>query len=352
MKFVIDMNKNTNPLVSIIIPVYNGVHYLEPLLNSLKKQTYSNIEIIAIDNNSSDNSMGLLKKYQNQLKIIQNKKNLGYCIASNQGLENANGEHILFLSQDRVFENDWIEKTVIEMESNSKIGCVIGKIMSKDEDYTEYGVSYDIYGGSIVKKSPEEENLFYQGGAILVRKNILDKIGGFDPEFFMYQEDVDLCWRIWLCGFKVKLVKNAISYDNGRIVNSSIIKDKITVDFKDLNLTNMPLYIYYNSFGKNRIRIMLKNYSKSNLIKRLPLIIFIIFLRGLFLSVKTKKISYLSAYFKGLFWNVKNFKNTLQYRKKIQKIRKINDSEIEKHMINYSIELSALKTMIGEITKK
>jgi GT2 family glycosyltransferase len=347
------LDHHTKSLVSVIIPVYNGEEYLELLINSIKTQTYSNIEIIAIDNNSLDNSVKLLKsKYQNEIKIIQNKKNLGYCIASNQGLENSNGEHILFLSQDRIFENDWIEKTVTKMKSDPKIGCVIGKIISKDEEYTEYGISYDIYGGSIVKKSPEEENLFYQGGAILVRKNILDKIGGFDPEFFMYQEDVDLCWRIWLCGFKVKLVKNAISYDNGRIVNSSIIKDKITVDFKDPNLTNMPLYIYYNSFGKNRIRIMLKNYSKLNLIKRLPMTFFIIFLRGLFLSIKTKKISYLSAYFKGIFWNIKNFRNTLQYRKKIQKMRKINDIEIEKHMINYSIELSALKTMMGQIIKK
>ena len=162
----------------------------------------------------------------------------------------------------------------------------------------------------------------------------------------MYQEDVDLCWRIRLLDFELKLVKDAISYDNGRIINSSINKNKISIDFNDPNLINMPLYIYYNSFAKNRIRIILKNYSMTNIFKRLPITIIIIFLRGIFLSIVTKKISYFNSFFIGFWWNIRNIENTLEYRKKIQKLRKVNDSEIEKHMIKKSIELSSMIQMI------
>ena len=341
-------------LVSIIIPVYNGEHHLDELIENLVNQTYKKIEIITVDNNSTDNSLELLKvlsKEKTFLRIFSNKKNEGYCGGCNKGIENAYGEFLLFLSQDRIMNNDWIEKIVDEINENEKTACVIGKVEREGASSPEYGHSYDVYGAVLINGSPVESNLFFGGGTVLIRKKILDEIGGFDPEFFIYQEDVDICWRIRLSGNKIKIVENAICQNKGGGISDTFYdSDKFQIKF-DSELVNVPIYKFYYS-QKNRIRTMLKNYSIKNVCKRIPISIGMIFLRGIFMSIKNKNKSYLTAVFKGFFWNILYLNNTLQFRKKIQKNRIIDDYEIEKYMISHSIELEGIKMIIRNFIGK
>ena len=341
-------------LVSIIIPVYNGESHLDELIENLVNQTYKKIEIITIDNNSTDNSLELLKvlsKGKTFLRIFSNKKNEGYCGGCNKGIENAYGEFLLFLSQDRIMNNDWIEKIVDEVNKNEKTGCVIGKVEREGASSPEYGHSYDVYGAVLINGSPVESNLFFGGGTVLIRKKILDEIGGFDPEFFIYQEDVDICWRIRLSGNKIKIVENAICQNKGGGISDTFYdSNKFQIKF-DSELVNVPIYKFYYS-QKNRIRTMLKNYSMKNVCKRIPISIMMIFLRGIFMSVKNKNKSYLTAVFKGFFWNILYLNNTLQFRKKIQKNRIIDDYEIEKYMISHSIELEGIRMIIRNFIGK
>ena len=341
-------------LVSIIIPIYNGESRIEELIGSLINQTYKNIEIILVDNNSTDNSIDKLKKMNNEkafLKIFSNTKNEGYCGGCNKGIEKANGEYLLFLSQDRIMNKDWIEKTVKEISLDEEICCVIGKVIREGATSPEYGHSYDIYGSVLINSVPKESNLFFGGGTVLIKKTILDKIGFFDPEFFIYQEDVDICWRIRLTGKKIKIVENAICQNKGGGISDTFYdSDKYQIKF-DKELINMPIYKFYYS-QKNRIRTMLKNYSTKNIWKRIPISIIMIFLRGIFMSIKNRNLAYLVAVFRGYFWNIQYLKNTLQSRKKIQKNRVVNDHEIEKYMINHSIEIEGIKKIIKQIVKK
>ena len=341
-------------LVSIIIPVYNGEYYLNELIENLVNQTYKKIEIITVDNNSTDNSLELLKvlsKEKTFLRIFSNKKNEGYCGGCNKGIENAYGEFLLFLSQDRIMNNDWIEKVVDEINKNEKTGCVIGKVEREGASSPEYGHSYDVYGAVLINGSPLESNLFFGGGTVLIRKKILDEIGGFDPEFFIYQEDVDICWRIRLSGNKIKIVENAICQNKGGGISDTFYdSDKFQIKF-DSELVNVPIYKFYYS-QKNRIRTMLKNYSMKNVCKRIPISVGMIFLRGIFMSIKNKNKSYLTAVFKGFFWNILYLNNTLQFRKKIQKNRIIDDYEIEKYMITHSIELEGIRMIIRNFVGK
>ena len=341
-------------LVSIIIPVYNGESRLDELIESLVNQTYKKIEIITVDNNSTDNSrdvLEVLSKEKTPLRIFSNKRNEGYCGGCNRGIENADGEFLLFLSQDRIMNNDWIEKIVDEVNKNEKTGCVIGKVEREGASSPEYGHSYDVYGAVLINGSPVESNLFFGGGTVLIRKKILDEIGGFDPEFFIYQEDVDICWRIRLSGNKIKIVENAICQNKGGGISDTFYdSDKFQIKF-DSELVNVPIYKFYYS-QKNRIRTMLKNYSLKNVCKRIPISIMMIFLRGIFMSVKNKNKSYLTAVFKGFFWNILYLNNTLQFRKKIQKNRIIDDYEIEKYMINHSIELEGIRMIIRNFIGK
>lgn len=341
-------------LVSIIIPVYNGERHLEELIESLINQTYKKIEIITIDNNSTDNSIKLLESFSERetpLRIFSSKKNQGYCGGCNKGIENAYGEFLLFLSQDRIMNNDWIEKTVVEMNKNEKIGCIIGKVVRDGASSPEYGHSYDVYGAVLINGSPDESNLFFGGGTILIRKKVLDEIGGFDPEFFIYQEDVDICWRIKLSGNQIKIVENAICQNKGGGISDTFYDSEGYQIKFDSELMNMPLYKFYYS-QKNRIRTLLKNYSTKNVWKRIPITIVMIFLRGIFMSIKNKKGTYFVEVFRGFFWNIKYLGNTMKFRKKIQESRVIDDKEIEKHMIKCSIELQVIKLIIKQFFKK
>lgn len=342
-----------NGLVSIIIPVYNGKQHLRELIKSLINQTYKKIEIIAVDNNSTDNSIEILESLngENTIKIFLNKKNTGYCGGCNKGIENAHGEFLLFLSQDRIMNHDWIEKTTSEMNKNKKIGCIVGKVERDGASSPEYGHSYDVYGNVLINGSPDESKLFFGGGTVLIRKKILDKIGGFDPEFFIYQEDVDICWRIRLLGNEIRIVKNAICQNKGGGISDTFYdSEKYQIKF-DTELINMPIYKFYFS-QKNRIRTMLKNYSTKNVWRRIPVSITMIFLRGIFMSIKNKNIAYFTAVFQGYFWNISHLSNTMKLRKEIQKNRIVDDDEIEKYMINHSIELQGMKMIIRQFRGK
>lgn len=340
-------------LVSVIIPVYNGESHLEELVESLKNQTYKKIEVILVDNNSTDNSKKILEKLSKEntsFKILSNNRNEGYCGGCNKGIENACGEFLLFLSQDRIMNNDWIEKTSAEMKKNEKIGCIVGAVIREGASSPEYGHSYDVYGAVLINGINNESNLFFGGGTVLIRKKVLDEIGGFDPEFFIYQEDVDICWRIRLSGYQIKIIEKAICKNNGGGISDTFFDStKYRIKF-DSELVNVPLYKFYYS-QKNRIRTMLKNYSTKNVWKRIPITMIIIILRGIFMSIKNKNISYFTAVFRGFFWNISHIKNTLKVRKSIQKNRIIDDNEIEKYMINHSIELEAAKMLIGIFQK-
>lgn len=342
------------PLVSIIIPVYNGEQYLEKLITSLEKQAYSNIEIIAVDNKSTDNSVKILNSFHTKitsLKIVLNERNEGYCGGCNRGIDNSNGEFLLFLSQDRIIEQDWLNKTIARMLSDSKIGCVLGKVLREGASAPEYGHAYDIYGAILIKGSPEESNLFFAGGTVLVRRSVIEKIGAFDPEFFVYHEDVDLSWRMRLAGFTISIVEDAVCHNIGGGISDTFNNEgKLHVSF-DRELISMPVYKFYYS-QRNRIRTMLKNYSRIRILKRLPIAICLIFLRGLFMSFITKRSTYLFSVFRGLWWNATHIQSTMRYRNKIQQLRVVDDAIIEECMMRQSIELASLKMIMNASFKR
>jgi GT2 family glycosyltransferase len=162
----------------------------------------------------------------------------------------------------------------------------------------------------------------------------LDKVGAFDAALFMYQDEVDLCWRIRLAGYKISYAAEAICYHFGS-----------PTDILEYNL-RMPVWKFYYIHGKNRIRVLIKNYSYSNLIKRLPGTLTLIYTRGLMLTVINKNPKYLLAVLKGSIWNVLNIRDTINQRRIVQHFRKINDNQIQQFMLTYSLELAAFKELL------
>lgn len=316
---------NNTPLVSVIIINYNGARYLKKCFDSLYAGSYKNTEIIFVDNGSTDSSVECVKDNFPQIRIIENGKNLGLSIASNRGALIAKGEYLFFYNNDTFADKNLISNLVRRFWEDQGIGICGCRTMSYDGSrIINEGVSCDIFGYPFGGKS-----IFYVDAAIFIKKSIFDKIGGFDEKMFLYGEDRDICWRAWLYGYKVEVEKDAF------FMHDSFC---ITRNIKDYRST-----IRKRNLGEfNAMRSICKNYSLTFLAWVLPFFLTInlaeIVLFSLMLRFDIVKDAYIKAYIQ----NIREWRNLLILRKKIQKERKISDRELIKHMYFGSAKLSLL----------
>jgi GT2 family glycosyltransferase len=326
----------TGPLVSIIIVNYNGEKFLKSLFQSLFNQTFISFEVIVVDNASIDNSVKVIEEILSiskiRIKLVRNNRNAGFCISNNQGLRLARGLYIVFLNNDTLVSPTWLQELIDTVESKDKPAAAVSRIVNEGSNLADYGTYYDLYGASLEKTTFSDDIFFYGCGAsLLIRKDVLEKIGRLDEELFMYQDDPDLCWRIRLLNQKIVCSNNSICYH---------LKSSPTIAEANLR---MSVWEFYYAHSRNRIRILLKNYAYKNLFKRLPLVVALVQMRALLLAVVNRNPNYLTAGLKGLIWNGRMLSSTLKERYKLQSIRLVDDEEIEKFMLPYSIELSSFR---------
>jgi len=197
------MNKKS--LISIIVLNYNAGELLLNCINSLKKSTYQNIEILVVDNISSDDSHSKCKKQFPDIKLIQNRKNLGYCGGNNVGIKEAKGEFIVILNPDTIVEENWLDE-MFNAFNEFGDGLYQPKIISLNESDIIQSTGNMIHvfgfgfardkGGKIIEKKEEIEKIGYASGTCLfTTKKVLEKVGLLDEFLFLYHDDLDLGWR-------------------------------------------------------------------------------------------------------------------------------------------------------------
>lgn len=210
------------PLVSVIVLNCNNGQVTEDCLGSVLKSDYPRFEVILVDNGSDKKEVKRLKRiYGGRVKIFLNKENLGYAVGNNQAAEEAKGKYLVFLNNDTLVSTDWLRKPIQRMEKNEKIAFLQPKIKwLKKRNFFEYaggaGGYLDFFGypfcrgrifGSLEEDigqyDDEREVLWASGVALFCRKKIFIKLGGFDPLFFGYAEENDLCFRAHRAGYKV-----------------------------------------------------------------------------------------------------------------------------------------------------
>lgn len=227
-------------LVSIAIVNWNGEKYLYKCIKSLLEQNYKNIEVIIIDNDSTDNSVKIIEdNFKNDVILFKNK-NTGYAGGANKGIELSNGDYVIIANPDIVFGDNYIENCINKFKEDSTIAAVTGKLLKYDFDtdkklnvidsvgiaFNHYRQGIDIGQNEVDEGKYEEDKRVFGvcGAAAVFKRDALEKIkvNGeyFDNDFFAYKEDIDICWRLNLYGFKCYYVHNAIAY-HGRGMNSS-----------------------------------------------------------------------------------------------------------------------------------
>lgn len=328
-------------LVSIVILNYNGKKYIKNCLESINNQKYSNIELIFVDNASTDDSVIGLERIYPEIKLIINNRNFGSAKGNNIGSKHSKGEYLFFLNIDTKLDSDCINNLVKTYELDTEIGICACKELSYDGEVEwNCGIAVDIFGYSL--QGTPKKVFHASSSSLFIKKELFEKLNGFDESYFMYKDDIDLCWRAQLLGYKVIGVPTAIvfhewggvtiSKSGKKLRSGSVEREKYILNIKKR---------YYGEL--NTIRNILKNYSLFTLLWILPFYILINFFEIIFFLIMGKPKAISEVYIKSYFHICKNLKHLFKSRKAIQKQRVVNDFEILKRMQKTIGKFSSLR---------
>ena len=247
-----------NPPASVVIPNWNGLAHLPICLEALRAQTCPNIEVIVVDNASSDGSQDFMTRKYPEVRLLALDRNLGLTGGNNLGFRAASGEILISLNNDTEAEPGFVESLVAALRDHPEAGMAAAKMRLFDRRDTlhsagdGYGVEGIPFNRGVWQR---DEGQFDQpgwifggcGGAVAYRRTMLDQVGLFDESFFMYCEDVDLNWRSQLAGWKCWYAPEALVYHKLSATGGG------------------PIASYYT--GRNTLWVIAKNYPGALLRK-------------------------------------------------------------------------------------
>jgi len=291
-----------NPFVSIITVTWNNAKDIVNCINSIKKQTYTDFEILLIDNNSNDNSVDIVRKHYPDIQIIENKQNLGFAEGNNIGIQKASGEILAFVNPDVILDPDWLNNLVTKLQSSNKIGGVVGKIFYLGEKYPKDAIfctwskidPFTAIPYNFTNNESASKVDYLSGATMVVKKEVIDTVGLLDANYFLYFEETDWCARMIRAGYDLIYVPNALSW---HAVSTSTYSDE---------------KIFY--MERNRIRFAIKNFDFFYL-PFFFIIHFIEFFAIFGRDLKNKKFHMTNIRLKTIWWNIVNLKKTISKRR-------------------------------------
>lgn len=314
------------PKVSIIIVNWNGEQYIKDCLASVFNQFYKNFRVILVDNGSTDKSIDFVKDNFPKVKIIALEKNYGFTGGNNFGIREAfrdeEVKYIALLNVDTKVQPQWLKELMIVAESNAVVGCCQPKVLSLTNPklLDAVGIIFNRSGGAIQLGYGKEDFGQYNqikevfgacAAAVLYRREMLEKIGLFDEDFFSYYEDVDLALRVRLAGWKCIYVPASIVYHKH---SYTYRKDSpVTKFFCERNtyyyiIKNLPIDIVIKFFIRKSLSIV------STILR---------YIRG-------KKFELLRYYLKANFEAMINIPKMFKKRNNLRSIRIVKNKELRR----------------------
>jgi len=320
------------PLLSVIIVNFNGLEYVRRSVKSVFLSETKNLEVIVVDNGSEDKSPEMLEKefaqFGTKFSVVKLKKNFGPAKARNEGVKRSKGELLAFLDNDTLVDQNWAQIAIKEFRERENLGAIQCKLLlAKERDKIDYVGEYLGQNGFLVQRvraGEKDTGLFEQKCDILaaksagmfIRKKVFRLIGGFDDDYFIYVEETDLGWRVWLSGYTVEYLPKSIVYHE--FGTSGIILGKAKNNY------NAKFH-----GCKNYILTLAKNLQAASLIQILPIHVFLWIGLAWFALLKRDFKSFYWIH-KAIFWNIFNIGKTARKRRVVQKKRKITDRELFK----------------------
>ncbi|MFZ0545389.1 MAG: glycosyltransferase family 2 protein [Candidatus Promineifilaceae bacterium] len=242
------------PEASIIIPHWNGRQHLEICLTALRNQTFTNFEVILVDNASTDGSQAYIREQFPEVRLVELPENRGFTGACNAGYAAAGGEYIILLNNDTEADPGWLAALIAAFERYPNAGSLASKMLLFDRrDHFHTAGDYyrmdgrpgnrGVWQEDCGQYNKEEQVFSACGGAAAYRRSVLEKTGFLDEDFFFSCEDVDLGWRIHLAGKEVWYIPTAVVYHKLKATGGSVTGS------------------YYD--GRNFLYLLWKNYPGS-----------------------------------------------------------------------------------------
>ncbi len=240
---------------TIIIPNYNGKHFMEPCLESLKKQTSHDFKILVVDNAATDGSLDFMESAYPEIPVIALDKNYGFSRAVNEGIRHSKTPYVILLNNDTTVDAHYVEEMIRAIEASPRIFSVSSKMIqmyhpelidSAGDLYTLMGWAVCRGAGRPVSNYTEPDQVFTAcAGAAIYRRSLFGQIGYFDESHFAYLEDVDIGYRARIYGYQNRFCPAALVYHVGSGTSGSKYNSfKVKLSARNniwLNYKNMPL---------------------------------------------------------------------------------------------------------------
>lgn len=285
------------PLVSIITVNYNGAKYTCEMIKSLKSISYANIEIIVVDNASTESTNEISKKFPD-VRLIKSAQNLGFAGGNNLGIRASKGEYILLLNNDTEVDEFFLEPLVEKLMSDPTIGAVSPKVYYFNTNIMQFAGSKAIntitgrggFIGDLEIDYGQYNNpttcSHTHGAAMLMPRSVLKKVGLMSEIYFLYYEELDFCEKIKRAGYTFWYIPDSEVYH----------KESMSVGKKS------ALKTYYVT--RNRILFMKRNVSFISYISFLLFYIFIVIPKSLLLYVINFEFAQIEPFIKGIIWHL------------------------------------------------
>jgi len=218
------MKKRRSGVVSVVLVNFRGADDTIDAVRGLQGLNWpaDRLEIVVVENGSGDDSMEKLSALGDAITLIDSGANLGFTGGCNLGVSKSTGEIVAFLNNDAKPHADWIAEAMTTFESGLDIGAVASKVLDwegenvdfVDGAVTWYGMGYKPHAGEQDRGSWDEEKdvLFGTGAAMFIRADLFEQLGGFDDDYFMFYDDVDLGWRLNLLGYRFRFQPKSLAY--------------------------------------------------------------------------------------------------------------------------------------------
>jgi len=296
--------RSSLPLVSVTIPTHNSRNNLKECLTSIEKTKYPKYEVLVVDADSTDGTYDMVKRDFPNVKVFR-VGDIGYGEANNHGMIRAHGEYIISICDDYKVHPNWLNELVNVISSSKKIGVVGGKVYfygTKNRIVSAGGKISLITGlGSVLglgrndcrKYNEIRETDFTP--VPMVKREVLSRVGLWDPDYFLMYDDTDFCLRVKKAGYKVVYVPNAIFWHKLGGTTPLI----------------SPRRVYYSY--RNQIRFIMKNFPVHALLIAMPFNL-VFFLAAFPRLILYNRFEIFEVLLCALIWNLKHLRETIQAR--------------------------------------
>ncbi|TLU83110.1 MAG: glycosyltransferase family 2 protein [Chlorobium sp.] len=325
--------RELRPSVDVIIPHFRRHDMLERCLDSLAETLYPSMNIIVVDNGGKQAGLVFLVKRYRNARLIKLPENRGYAGGCNEGLKSSSADYVVFMNDDTIHDPQWLDRLVDAALDDLQTGALQPKILSmqayrrgkKVFDYAGAAggmsdkLGYPYCLGRVFSAVEEDtgrydagREIFWASGvAMFAKRSVVEELGGFDEDFFMHMEEIDLAWRMKLRGYHVRSVPSSVVIHEGGASLSRGSAEKV----------------YLNH--RNNIAMLLKNRGMAGLLWIIPVRLCLEIAAALFyLTQYPEAMAKSRAVMQAIVDSLKDFSGTMQKRRQVQSTRVVGDREI------------------------